>query len=153
MNEARAKRFGIFCWIYAALLAMSGIGGILSLAFLLDSLRESSGGRLSFDLLLSEFSQPFSTYHYMFFAFVAYVLIAAALILISIVANIRLGARLRSGILPSGRAIVLTSIVSAVSSVFAGLVLVPFGLALCVYGIWFARVMGPDSTLIRAHIK
>jgi len=140
MIDSQAKRFGIFCWIYAGLISLCGISGIISLIVLLNDVRSSPVGNFSYDQLMVDLNRPWGAYHYMFFAFVGYVLLAAVFTLASIISNVLLGKRLRSAILPSKGSIIRTSILSAVSPIFIGLLFFPVGLALCIYGIWFASV-------------
>lgn len=61
-----------------------------------------------------------------------------ALGLASIVMNVRMGRRLRSGRPPTQRSVMVTSIMNCCSLLFGGMFSLPFGAAVGAYGIWFA---------------
>ena len=135
MDDIHAKRFGVFCWIYAGLITLTGIASLISLTLLL---RDLSPPTFSFESLMHEFDQPWGYYHYIAFAFFGFVIFEAALIVSAVLANFRMGSHLRKGVVVSKRSVVVTSILTALSSVFGGLLLLPIGIALGAYGIWFA---------------
>jgi hypothetical protein len=58
--------------------------------------------------------------------------------LICIVANIRMGKRLRGGEPPSQRSLIGTAILNMLSFLCGGIMVMPFGIALGVYSLWFA---------------
>jgi hypothetical protein len=74
--------------------------------------------------------------------------VIAILGIVCMIANIRLGKRLRSQAPPSERSMIVSGILNCVSWVCGGIFLMPFGIALGVYGIWFSQ-----STVGKAYIN
>ena len=58
--------------------------------------------------------------------------------LTSIIMNVKMGRRLRSGRPPTKRSVMTTSILNCCSLFFGGMMSLPFGAAVGAYGIWFA---------------
>lgn len=58
--------------------------------------------------------------------------------IICVISNIWLGKKLRGGTPPTQRSMLVTAILNCISWVCGGIFLMPFGIGLGVYGIWFA---------------
>ena len=135
---AHAKRLGLFAWIYSGLLVLSSVS---SIAFLLSFFGDLSGTFLqsSWEDFQEAFRSPLSVwYSVMFIVILASVVGAVVFIICSIVANFRMGLKLRRMPPPTRRSVIVSSILSLISSIFGGIFLLPFGVALCIYGVWFA---------------
>lgn len=63
----------------------------------------------------------------------------ASIGLTTVISNIRLGKKLRSGFPPTKRFLVVTSILNICSFLCGGMLVLPFGTALGIYGLWFAN--------------
>jgi hypothetical protein len=134
MATSHARKLGIFAWIYVVILVISVL---LNADFVITFFGEmlKMGPSAFWDDLVHDLSSP---YGLMFIVFLVFVISAALIIIASIAANIRLGLRLRRVPTPTRRSVVISSILSLISSFFGGLFAVPFGTALCIYGLWFA---------------
>lgn len=137
-RSSHSKLFGIFVWVYAGLLGFSLLAAIVSLInFTYGTLGDAA--RLpGLDEIADSFKGPYYVYNLLFIGIVVFILLAFAFMLAALIANIRLGKKLRGQSLPTKRSIVVTSALSLISSIFGGLLTFPFGSALFVYGLWFA---------------
>lgn len=137
-RKEHAKLFGIFAWVYAGLLGFSLLAATVSLInFTYGTLGDAA--RLPrLDEIADSFNGPYYIYSVLVIGIVLFILLAFAFMLAALIANIRLGKKLRSQSLPTKRSIVVASALSLISSIFGGLMTLPFGSALFVYGLWFA---------------
>jgi hypothetical protein len=126
-NE-HANMLSIFAWIYAGIqgfmflfillyLVILGLGGVMSAV---NGNEADAGGLIVVAVI------------FVIIGFLALVGLA------TIIANIRMGRRLRGGKLPTQQSIVITSILNICSFLCGGIIALPFGTALGVYGLWFA---------------
>lgn len=136
-NHAHARRLGFFAWIYALLLAAATIFGFLSFYYVYGPLL--GGGDIpNLEELNKSLEGPYSFHVGLGLAFLAFTILSYLLLLLTIVLNLVLGLRLRSEKVPTGRFIVVTSIFNLISGAIAGLIVMPFGVAIFIYGLWFA---------------
>jgi type III secretory pathway component EscU len=133
--SAHARRLGLFAWIYAALVVLSSISGLIFLKTFLGDL-PFTFLEWSWDDFLNDLRSPYSV---MFIVFVVYIVLSAFFNIGTIVANLRMGFKLRGVRPPARKLINISSIFSLISSVLGGIFLLPFGTALCIYGLWFAN--------------
>lgn len=119
----------IFAWVYAAIqsifvciyLLLILIYGGLGIAMALDAKGNDTAGLIMFGFIV------------LLFGFVAIMGI------VCVIANIRLGKRLRSERPLTPRSMIVTAILNCVSWACGGILLMPFGIGLGVYTIWFSQ--------------
>jgi hypothetical protein len=68
--------------------------------------------------------------------------------IICVISNIRLGKKLRGGTPPTSRSMIVSGILNCISWICGGVFLMPFGIGLGVYGIWFSQ-----SDIGKAYIE
>jgi hypothetical protein len=118
----------IFAWIYA------GLQGLFVVFFLLLVLLYGGIGVASAATFRSS-----DVAGIVFIAIFAMLFVAIAIFGIAcMIANIQMGRRLRSQNPPTQKRMIATSILNSISWVCGGMFLMPFGIALAVYGFWFA---------------
>ncbi len=118
----------IFAWVYA------GLQGLFVLFFFLMVLLYGGIGVAS-----AATARSSDMVGLVFIAVFALLFVAIALFGIAcMVANIQMGRRLRSHNPPTQKRMIVTSVLNSVSWVCGGMFLMPFGIALAVYGLWFA---------------
>ena len=119
----------IFAWIYA------GVQGIfVCLYLLLVVIYGGLGIAMAFTAKQSEAAG--------LIMFGVFVLIFGAIAIMGILcmfSNIRLGKQLRGNTPPTQRSMIVSAILNLVSWVCGGIFLMPFGIGLGVYGIWFSQ--------------
>ncbi len=119
----------IFAWVYAAVqsifvciyLLLILIYGGLGIAMALDAKGNDAAGLIIFGLFV------------LFFGLIA------ILGIICVISNIWLGKRLRSSRPPTQLSMIVTAIVNCISWACGGILLMPFGIGLGVYAIWFSQ--------------
>lgn len=118
----------IFAWIYA------GFQGVFVVFFLLFALLYGGMG-----IAMSLTAKNSELAGLVVFA-VMVILFAAISVfgLVCMIANIQMGRRLRSDTPPTQKRMIVTSILNFLSWACGGVFLMPFGIALGVYGLWFA---------------
>lgn len=123
-----ANLLSLFCWIYA---------GIQSLMFLFILLVVLMMGGMSIFAAV-EGSQGSTEASIMFGVIALIYLFILAIGAVSIVLNFLAGKRLRKNVPVKKGFILATSIMNLISFMCGGIFLLPFGVALGVYGIWFS---------------
>ena len=128
-GQELANLLGIFAYVFAGIqslitlffglyvLIMGGLGVMVAL----DAKANDAGGVV------------------MMFVFTAIFGLLFALGLASVLMNIKMGRRLRSGNPPTKRSVMITSILNCCAMLFGGIFSMPFGAAVGAYGIWFAN--------------
>lgn len=132
MNNIRnqAETLGLFFWIYSglqavfalfyvAIILIYGVSGVLMLV----NARNASDAAPAFGMII---------------VFVIFFAIILLLGVVSMVLNIKAGKQLRGPGIASKNAIIAASIGSIVSFICGGICILPFAVAMGVYGIWFA---------------
>jgi hypothetical protein len=126
----QAETLGLFFWIYSGLQAIFalfyiviiliyGVSGVMMLV----SARNTSDAAPAFGMMM---------------VFVIFFVVILLLGVVSMVLNIRAGKQLRGEGIASKNAIMAASIGSIVSFICGGICILPFAIAMGVYGIWFA---------------
>ena len=127
-GKDHANLLGIFAYVFAGIqsfitlffgLYVVLIGGV-GVLIALDGKVEDAGGVV------------------MMFVFAAIFGVIFSLGVASIVMNVKMGRRLRSGTPPGKRAVMITSIMNCAAIFAGGMFSMPFGAAIGGYGIWFA---------------
>ena len=138
-----AKRLGLFAYVYAGMLTLVTVASAtLFLNTFLPTLKGSSVP--TFEEIFSTWRSPYTQ---MFYVFVVLIIISLFFISSTVIANVRLGWKLRGGTRPTRRLVIVASVLSVVTSLFGGLLLIPFGCGLAGYGIWFAISQGGSEYL------
>jgi hypothetical protein len=117
----------IFAWVYAALqgvfvvfyLLFGLLYGGIGIAMAFSAKRSDAAGLIIFGVIVALF------------------VVICVFGLICMIANIRMGKQLRSNVPPTQRAMKVTSILNFLSWFCGGIFLMPFGIALGAYGLWF----------------
>lgn len=123
-----ANLISIFSWVLA---------GIQGLVFLLFALYILIFGIAMIAAILSP-ENPDKSGLIVLALVVGLIGVLAAFGLVCVIANFRIGRRLRSSNLPTQRSLVVMAILNFLSLFCGGLMVWPFGIALGVYEIWFA---------------
>lgn len=138
VNKDHSNRLGLFSWIYAGILAASLTLNIVTFIYFYGSWI-GTDSIPSFGELLSVGDSPYATKMVILFLLVVFgLLLALLLMLVIIILNIRLGKALRKGPQPTHRRLVVISILNLITSVVGGFLHLPFGVALGIYGLWYA---------------
>ena len=133
----------IFAWVYAGiqslfvglyLLVILLYGG-LGIAMALDSKSNDAAGLIIFGFVV------------LFFGLIALMGV------VCVISNIWLGKRLRSNRPPTQRSMIVTAILNCVSWACGGILLMPFGIGLGVYAIWFSQSDGGKALLEGREIQ
>lgn len=126
--KEHANLLAILSWVYAGLQTLTFL---ILLTYLL-----AMGGLAVFTAAQGRTEDAFA----IVFWIVIIVLLAvlSAVGLASLIANIRLGRKLRGRFPPTQRTVIVTAILNFLSFLCGGIMLLPFGTALGVYGLWFA---------------
>ncbi len=125
--KEHANLLSIFSWVYA------GIQGIFVLIFfLLVVVYGGLGIAMAFTAKNSE-AAGLVVFGFFVFFFGLIFLFG----LICMIANIRMGRQLRGHRRPTQRSMMVVGILNCMSWVCGGIFLMPFGIALGAYGIWF----------------
>ncbi len=136
-----ANLLSIFCWVYA---------GVQSLMFLLLLLVVLMMGGMSVFALI-EGSEGSTEASIMFGVIALIYLFILAIGGVSIVMNFLAGKRLRKNAPVKKGFILAASIMNLMSFICGGIFLLPFGVALGVYGIWFS--LSPEGIAFLANPK
>lgn len=124
-----ANLLSIFAWVYAGiqslfvglyLLIILLYGGV-GIAMALDSKGDDAAGLVIFAFFVLLFG------------------LIALLGIVCLISNIWFGKRLRSVFPPTQRSMILTAILNCVSWVCGGILLMPIGIGLGIYAIWFSQ--------------
>jgi hypothetical protein len=119
----------IFSWVYA------GIQGLfVCLYLLLVLIYGGLGAAMAFTSKQSD-----AVALIMLGVFVLIFGLIAILGIICMISNIRLGKQLRGDTPPTSRTMIVSGILNLVSWVCGGILLMPFGIGLGVYGLWFSQ--------------
>lgn len=136
-NDDHARRLGLFLLIYASILSLSVVGSIVSFVYFYGPVIRSETIP-SMEDLSNIIHSPYLFHFGFVLAFVVFLLAAFVVAVATIVMDIRLGRKLRSGLEPTCRNIVVASVFNLLSALLGGILLIPFGAALGVYGFWYA---------------
>lgn len=118
----------IFAWIYAGIQALVVcvyllfiiVYGGLGIAMAFTAKQSDAAGLIIWGVIVLIFA------------------LIALMGIICVISNVWLGKRLRSGMPPTQRSMIVTAILNCISWVCGGALLMPFGIALGAYGFWFA---------------
>lgn len=102
----------------------------------------------SFEELRNILDSPYAFHVGLFLLVLAGIVAVFVLMVVTAILDLRLGRKLRSGTAPSRRSILTVSVFNLLSGVLGGILLIPFGAAIGVYGLWFAlsgRMNAPIS--------
>lgn len=118
----------IFAWVYAGIqglfvclyLLLVLVYGGLGIAMTLSAKQSDVAGLIIWGVVVLIFG------------------LIAVMGIVCVISNIWLGKKLRSGTPPTQRSMIVTAILNFVSWICGGILLMPFGIALGIYGIWFA---------------
>jgi hypothetical protein len=128
-GKEHSNLLSIFAWVYA------GIQGLfVCIYLLLVVLYGGLGAAMAYDAKQSDAAGL------ILFGVIVLIFAAIGIIgLICMISNIRLGKQLRGTRPPTQRSMIVSGILNCISWVCGGVLLMPFGIALGVYGIWFSQ--------------
>lgn len=119
----------IFAWVYAGIqglvvclyLLLVLVYGGMGIAMAFSAKQSDAAGLIIWGVLVLIFA------------------LIAIMGIICVISNIRLGKQLRSNTPPTQRSMIISAILNFISWICGGIFLMPFGIALGVYGIWFSQ--------------
>lgn len=117
----------IFGWVYAGIQAL-----FVCLYIILVLMYGGMGAVMAFSARQTDVAGMV-----MMFIMVVLFSLIAIVGLVCVIANIWMGKRLRGDALPTQRSMIVIGILNCISWICGGMCLMPFGIALGAYGIWF----------------